>query len=54
MIKGIVGIECGSKNSVLSKIGRNGLENIQSESSNREIPCVIVYCDDERLFAEIG
>jgi len=43
MFKGIVGIECGGKNSVLSKIGRSGLETIQSESSSREIPCAVVF-----------
>ncbi|KAL4467447.1 hypothetical protein ABPG72_000657 [Tetrahymena utriculariae] len=54
MIKGIVGIECGSRISVISKIGRHGLENIASETSNREIPCIIVYGDKQRLFAELA
>lgn len=54
MIKGIVGIECGSKNTVISKIGKHGLENVASEASNREIPCIVVFGDDQRLFAELA
>ncbi len=52
MIRSIIGIECGSKKTVISKIDRNGLSNIPSESSNREIPSIMVFTESNRLFAE--
>ncbi|EGR34741.1 hypothetical protein IMG5_002740 [Ichthyophthirius multifiliis] len=52
MIRSIIGIECGNKKTVISKIDRNGLSNIPSDSSNREIPSVIVYTEKNRIFSE--
>ena len=52
MIKAIIGIETGSQKTVISKIDRNGLSNIPSDASNREIPSIIVFGETQRLFAE--
>lgn len=52
MIRSLIGLEFGSSKSLISKVGRTGLESIDSETSNREIPTLVGFDENERTFAE--
>ena len=52
MIKGIIGIEFSNRKALICQVGRNGLETINSETGDFEIPICAGFKEDERTFAE--
>jgi len=54
MSKNIIGINLGSKNTVLGTFKKDVFEIVLSETSSRSLPTVISYNDNKRNFAELS